>query len=129
MLLPVTHNDGRPVDPEKHKKTRDELIARFGAASLLPSTVRGVWMHKGERYEEDFIRLFVDVSDTRAHRQFFVRLKKTLLERFEQVEIIILLLIRSTFCSPFLVSACLNSQRVSKDRPARSRQPFTAATS
>jgi hypothetical protein len=89
MLLPVTHNDGRPVDPGKHKKTRDELIARFGAASLLPSTVRGIWIHEGQRYEEDFVRLFVDVPDNRFNRQFFVRLKKTLLERFEQLEIYI----------------------------------------
>src|SRR5438094_9029390 len=89
MLLPLVYNDGRPVEPEKHEKTRDELIVRFGAASLLPATLRGVWVHEGQRYEEDFIRLFVDVPDTRANRQFFVRLKATLLVRFEQLEIYI----------------------------------------
>jgi hypothetical protein len=64
MLLPLTHNDGRPVDPEKHEKTREELETRFGALSSLPATVRGVWVHEGQRYEEEFIRLFVDVPDT-----------------------------------------------------------------
>ena len=51
--------------------------------------MRGVWVHEGQRYEEDFIRLFVDVPDTQANRKFFVRLKATLLERFEQLEIYI----------------------------------------
>jgi hypothetical protein len=89
MLLPLTYNDGRPVELAKHEKTREELVARFGAVSLLPAALRGVWVHEGQRYEEDFMRLFVDVSDTRANRQFFVRLKATLLERFEQLEIYI----------------------------------------
>jgi hypothetical protein len=84
MLL---HNDGRRVDPAKHEKTHEELVARFGALSHLPATVRGVWAHEGQRYEEDFIRLFVDVPDTQANRKFFVRLKATLLKRFEQLEI------------------------------------------
>lgn len=89
MLLPLAYNDGPPVEPEKHERTREELIARFSAASCLPATLRGIWVHEGQRYEEDFIRLFVDVPDTRANRQFFVKLKKTLLARFEQLEIYI----------------------------------------
>jgi hypothetical protein len=87
MLLPLVYNDGRPVEPEKHERTREELVSRFGAASSLPATLRGVWVHEGKRYEEDFIRLFVDVSDTRANRQFFLKLKRLLLDRFEQLEI------------------------------------------
>jgi hypothetical protein len=89
MLLPLTYNDGRPVEPEKHEKTNEELVARFGAVSRLPATLRGIWVHEGQRFEEDFVRLFVDVPDTRANRQFFVRLKATLMERFEQLEIYI----------------------------------------
>ncbi len=87
--MPLTYNDGRRVEREKHEKTREELVARFGAVSFLPSTLRGVWLHEGQRYEEDFLRLFVDVPDTKSNRQFFVRLKATLLERFEQLEIYI----------------------------------------
>jgi hypothetical protein len=89
MLLPLAHNDGRRVDPAKHEKTHEELVARFGALSHLPATVRGVWVHEGQRYEEEFIRLFGDEPDTQANRTFLVRLKATLLERFEQLEIYI----------------------------------------
>ena len=55
-----------------HEKTHEELVARFGALSHLPATVRGVWVHEGQRYEEEFIRLFVNVLDTQANRKFFV---------------------------------------------------------
>ena len=36
MLLPLTHNDGRPVDPAKHGRTHEELVARFGAFHTFP---------------------------------------------------------------------------------------------
>jgi hypothetical protein len=89
MLLPLVYNDGSLVEAEKHEKTREELVARFGALSRMPATLRGVWVHEGQRFEEDFIRLFVDVPDTRENRQFFLRLKRTLLKRFDQLEIYI----------------------------------------
>jgi hypothetical protein len=81
MLLPLAHNDGRRVDPAKHENTHEELVATFGALSHLPAAVRGVWVHEGQRYEEDFIRLLVDVPDRPTNRKFFVRLKAKLLER------------------------------------------------
>ena len=89
MLLPLVYNDGGLVEAEKHEKTREEIVARFGAVSHTPATLRGIWVHEGQRFEEDFVRLFVDVPDTRANRQFFVRLKRTLLKRFDQLEIYI----------------------------------------
>jgi len=33
------------------------------------------------------VRVFVDVTDTQANRKFFVRFKKTLKARFQQLEI------------------------------------------
>ena len=87
--MPLRKNDGRPVDPEKFEQTLEELLARFGGVSRLPATVRGIWTHKGQRFEDDSLRVFVDVPDTRANRQFFLKLKARLLKRFEQIEIYI----------------------------------------
>ena len=41
ILLPLTHNDGRPVSPEKFQQTKDELIAQFGALSMSAFAVIG----------------------------------------------------------------------------------------
>jgi hypothetical protein len=81
------HNDGQPVNPEKFAQTRNELIAQFGALSIYPLTVHGVWEHEGKRYEDELRRIVIDVDDTAENHQFFVEFKAKLLERFQQLEI------------------------------------------
>src|SRR2546428_26037 len=89
ILLPLTPNDGRPVSAEKFRQTRNEFIVRVGGISTLPGTIRGTWMHGGARYEDESIRLMVDVPSSKHQRQLFVDYKRTLMERFEQIEIYI----------------------------------------
>ncbi len=89
ILLPRIHNDGRPVNPEKFQQTRDELIAQFGALSFYPQPILGVWLHQGTRYEDELVRISIDVDDSPENHLFFVQLKSTLLERFEQLAIYI----------------------------------------
>jgi hypothetical protein len=64
-------------------------VAEFGAVSLYPHPVLGVWVHEGKRYEDELRRIVVDVEDTPENRQFFSQLKVKLLERFEQLAIYI----------------------------------------
>jgi hypothetical protein len=85
--LPLTHNDGRPVSPDKFQQTRDELIAQFGAVSMSAFAVIGAWVHEGTRYEDELRRFTVDVEDIPENQHFMAAYKKTLLERFEQIEI------------------------------------------
>jgi len=87
--LPLTLNDGRPVDPQMFVLTQDELVAQFGALSFHPQPVRGIWVHSGKRYEDELLRISVDVDDTPENRQFFTTLKLKLRERFQQIEIYI----------------------------------------
>jgi hypothetical protein len=87
ILLPLAYNDGRPMSGEALEQTREELIARFGGLSLLPEPVRGYWVHEGTRYEDQSVRVVIDVDDTPENRQFFLDFKPTLLQRFEQIEI------------------------------------------
>jgi hypothetical protein len=89
ILLPLTHNDGRPVAPDKLNETREELVARFDGVSIQPQSVLGIWVQAGTRYEGTSVRLTVDVEDTPENRQFFSDFKQTLLVRFEQIEIYI----------------------------------------
>jgi hypothetical protein len=85
--LPLTHNDGRPVSPDKFQQTKDELIAQFGAVSMSAFAVIGAWVHEGTRYEDELRRFTVDGEDIPENQQFMAAYKKTLLERFEQIEI------------------------------------------
>ncbi|MBI4024670.1 MAG: hypothetical protein HY360_06785 [Verrucomicrobia bacterium] len=38
-------------------------------------------------FHDDLVRVFVDVADIPAHREFFVQLKERLKTRFRQIEI------------------------------------------
>ena len=87
ILLPLRHNDGRPVTEDKLNQTREELVERFDGVSVLPQSILGIWVHEGVRYEDTSVRLTVDVDDSPANRQFFIEFKQTLLARFEQLEI------------------------------------------
>lgn len=87
MLLPVRHNDGRPVSAAIVEETREELVGQFRGLSYQPSLIRGIWTHEGTRYEDELLRFVIDVDDSPEARQFFSEFKAKLLQRFEQVEI------------------------------------------
>ncbi len=87
ILLPKRYIDGSRVPPTLHRQTLRELENRFGAVSAERQTILGVW-HSGEqRYEDELVRLFVDVPDSPDHEQFFREFKEALKQRFQQLEI------------------------------------------
>ena len=89
ILLPLRHNDGRTVAAELFDQTRRDLVLQFGAVSFFPQSLLGIWIHEGDRFEDELVRVVVDVEDTAETRQFFFTFKVLLLERFEQIEIYI----------------------------------------
>jgi hypothetical protein len=89
MLLPLKHNDGQPIPGEKLSQTREELLAHFGAISAQPGVIQGTWIHGDTRYEDELLRLVIDVDDTPENHQFFVEYKTLLLERYRQLAIYI----------------------------------------
>jgi hypothetical protein len=89
ILLPLKHNDGRPVSEEVINLTREELVARFDGISVHPQSILGIWVHEGVRYEDNSVRWTIDVEDTPENREFLMDFKAVLLQRFEQLEIYI----------------------------------------
>jgi hypothetical protein len=49
MLLPLKYNDGRAVPAEIFDQTREDLVNRFGAVSVQPDSILGIWVQEGER--------------------------------------------------------------------------------
>src|SRR5438067_2254796 len=87
IFLPQKFNDGTPVPDQLFAETVLELRQRFGAVSCETQTIQGAWEHEGEAYRDDLIRVFVDVPDVPANREFFRQLKERLKTRFQQIEI------------------------------------------
>jgi hypothetical protein len=87
MLLPLRFNDGNPVPEELIADTLLELEERFGAVSCETQTTRGFWRHEGESYRDELVRVYLDVPDLAANREFFSHWKDQLKARFKQAEI------------------------------------------
>jgi hypothetical protein len=87
ILLPLFYNDGRPVEREKFLETDDELVRRFGATSTDTVVVRGRWLYQSTLYQDQLLRVRMDVEDSPENWQAMRELKETLKTRFEQLDI------------------------------------------
>lgn len=85
--MPLRDNDGKPIPAIEFKKTRDDLVAEFGAVSHETGKIRGMWTFGEKRYEDESVRFFVDCEDTKGTRKFFNDFKDTLKQRFLQIDI------------------------------------------
>jgi len=87
VLLPVRYNDGAPIEEEKFQQTWLEARQQFGGLTIDLHPLRGIWVHGETVYEDELIRLILDVDDTPENRDWFLRWKETLKGRFQQLEI------------------------------------------
>jgi hypothetical protein len=87
ILLPLFHNDGRPVEREKFLQPDDELVDRFGATSTDTVTVRGRWAYESTVYQDQLIRVRLDLDDNADNWRTVREYKEILKARFEQLDI------------------------------------------
>jgi hypothetical protein len=92
VLLPARFNDGHDVVETCMQCVPDtvrEVVDRFGALTFGPRTTNGVWTTGAMRYDDELLRLTVDVPDIDDSRHWIATFKKELLKRFDQLEIYI----------------------------------------
>ena len=75
VLIPLRFNDGNPMPNELVADTLLELESQFGSVSCESQTTRGYWHHEGMTYWDELVRVYVDVHDEPANREFFVAFK------------------------------------------------------
>ena len=59
----------------------------FHSVSSETQVIQGSWQHEGQVYQDDLVRVFIDVADTPETVQFFEEFKERLKVRFQQIEI------------------------------------------
>ncbi|MDA1278149.1 MAG: hypothetical protein O2960_29485 [Verrucomicrobia bacterium] len=87
IILPIRYNDGALIERSKYWETVEEIVARFGALTVQPDGLQGIWLHESKRYQEENVRIFIDVEDSPENGDFFRQLKQTLKTRFQQIDI------------------------------------------
>ena len=87
ILLPLRFNDGQPVPDAAVGDTLIELENQFGAVAWETQIIHGRWHHAGQVFEDDSVRIVVDVDDLPESREFFRQFKERLKTRFRQIDI------------------------------------------
>lgn len=83
--LPLFYNDGRSIEPEKFLEADDEIVRRFGASSTDTVVVRGRLLYQSTLYQDQLIRVRIDVEDAPENWQSAREMKETLKMNFAQV--------------------------------------------
>jgi hypothetical protein len=87
VLLPQRYNDGSPVEQSKLEETWFELVQQFGSLTVDPTPQRGVWTHQLERFEDELVKVILDLEDLAETEAFMRSYKEILKLRFDQLDI------------------------------------------
>lgn len=91
VLLPLFYNDGTPVEPEKIDLTVREIVEKFDGCRITSGAgapaFNGYWVDEETLYKDSVKSLIIEAPQTNTNFEFLSKLKKTLEQRFEQIEI------------------------------------------
>lgn len=88
ILLPLERNDGAPQPRALFEQLRDELVERFGGATLFSrAPAEGLWDDGGAVEREAVV--LIEVVAERLERAWWAALRKRLEESFGQDEIMV----------------------------------------
>ena len=91
FYLPLTFNDGRFIEGHKFNALEKTLMKRFEGLTSQQRQfpLRGIWQSEKRVFYDDVILITVLDFRPRGSSGFVSRLKKQLLEEFDQLEILI----------------------------------------
>ena len=76
LYVPLTHNDGTPVDPKVLVKLRERLLEEFGGLTFFPQPNEGFWTFGGITYRDEIVVYRVLSDRVRAAAGSFVNSRK-----------------------------------------------------
>jgi hypothetical protein len=89
LYVPLHHNDGRPIDPQKLKDLKKRLVDEFGGLTHLRQEHEGLWKI-GEHTFRDRIEIVrVLASNDAAAQKYFAQLKADLNREWGQQDFLI----------------------------------------
>jgi len=91
LYLPLTYNNGRPVEDEKFEAVERRLLVQFGGLTAQQRNfpLRGIRQGKTRLYFDQVILMTVLDFHRRGSTRFIKQLKTELLAAFDQLEILI----------------------------------------
>ena len=89
IYIPLTYNDGEPIEARKMLRIRERLLAQFGGLTYFPQENEGFWTFGGVTYRDAIVIYRVFATRATTARRFLLKLKEELKKELEQEEILI----------------------------------------
>jgi hypothetical protein len=89
IFVPLTYNDGSPVEPKKLRALRVRLLEYFNGVTFFPQPNEGYWRLGTVTYRDEIVIYRVVADKVRPARQFLRQLKEEMKTIFRQEEIFI----------------------------------------
>ncbi|MBW3597795.1 MAG: hypothetical protein KY475_11030, partial [Planctomycetes bacterium] len=89
LFIPLTYNDGSPIEPRKLQDLLHRLLEQFGGVTLFPQPNEGYWTMGDVTYRDEIVIFRVLASKPRVARRFLSRLKQELKIDLKQEELLI----------------------------------------
>jgi len=91
IFLPITYNDGTPIEDAKFDGLEQELLTRYRGVTFLRREfpLKGVWQGNMRLYYDSIILITILDFRRGGSPAYIKRLKSQLLDQFAQEEILI----------------------------------------
>ncbi len=66
LYVPLTYNDGRPIESRKLVRLRNRLLREFGGLTFFPQSNEGFWTVAGVTYRDEIVIYRVITGNIRA---------------------------------------------------------------
>jgi hypothetical protein len=76
IFVPLTYNDGSPVEPRKFQALQQKLVDQFGGLTFFPQPNEGFWTMGDVTYRDEIVIYRVLSRKVRSARKFLSQLKK-----------------------------------------------------
>ncbi len=87
ILLPLSYNDGRPIERVKFTLTNRGFLEKFGGLTTDSVEIQGAWKYGTAVLHDRLVRLTIDSDRPRQALLFLRRYKDVLKTRFDQIDI------------------------------------------
>ncbi len=89
LYVPLTYNDGTPVEAKTIERIGQRLLERFGGVTFFPQPNEGLWRMGPVTFRDQIVIFRVLSPNVRDARRFFKSLKLELKSELEQEEILV----------------------------------------
>ena len=89
LYVPLTYNDGTPVEPKKIERIGLKLLEQFGGVTFFPQPNEGLWRMGPVTFRDQIVIFRVLSAKIRDARRFFKTLKGELKAELAQEEILV----------------------------------------